>query len=285
MRDKIVKLLDAMKLSSDDRTKKLSKLNEDLRIPVKIIGIGQAGVGKTELLRSIFRVSDHALKDFLRFKGRTEDYEKLETGAVKSVTKKFFSFRIENPEGFQVEFTDGPGLGESGDLESAYIDEWIQEIPKHDLLYWVLDASSRDMAHIQRNMKQILDATNYRDKLVVVLNKVDQILLPIEMELRGVVGWDMDLNRPSKALEQLILQRTDDIMEKLGKYIDVDRSRMVACSARRRWNHGVVLDKFLEFLPEQKRIKASRNREVKDFTELMSPRGRQRVHGDENPDS
>jgi predicted GTPase len=281
MQEVIDKLLDALHLSPEERAKKRATLLDNMKQPVRIIGIGQAGVGKTELLKSIFKISEEVLDDYLKLKGRKEDFEKLETGSVKSVTKKLFSFVIENSEGFRVQFTDGPGLGESTDKEADYLAMWIQEIPKHDLLYWVLDASSRDMAHIQTNMKSVLDETGFRERLVVVLNKVDQILLPIELELKGVVGWDTDLNQPSKALERLIVQRTDDIMEKLVKYIHIDRAQMVACSARRRWNHGAVLDKFLEFLPEEMRIKASRNRQVKDHTELMSPRGRRIVRGDQ----
>ena len=281
--DKIFeKLFDVLDFTPEERAKKMKILNDDLRIPVKIAGIGQTGVGKTELLKSIFRISEEDITEYLKFKGQKEDFDKLKTGAVKSVTKEFFSFTIKNSEGFRVEFTDGPGLGESGETESRYIDLWIEEIPKHDLIYWVLDASSRDMAHIQKNMKLILDKTNYRNKFIVVLNKVDQILLPLEMELKGVVGWDQDLNRPSKALENLIKQRTDDIMEKLIQYIDLKIEQMVACSARKRWNHGAVLDKILEYLPEDKKIKASRNREVKDFTELMSPRGKQLITKENN---
>lgn len=280
MQRELEKLIDALNLSPEDREAKLRLLREDMLKPVKIIGIGQTGVGKTELLKSIFRVSEDCLQDYLHFKGHREDFDRLETGAVKSVTKAFFSFTIENPEGFRVEFTDGPGLGESREKEAHYQEMWIEEIPKHDLLYWVLDASSRDMAHIQKNMKHILDRTGFRHRLVVVLNKVDQILLPIEMELKGVIGWDTDLNRPSKALEQLITQRTDDIIEKLTQYIELRREQTVVCSDRKRWNHGKVLDKILEFLPEEKRLKASRNREVKDFSELMSSRGRQIVRGE-----
>ncbi|HWR83969.1 MAG TPA: GTPase [Candidatus Deferrimicrobium sp.] len=282
MNRELEKLFDALNLSPEDRAEKLRILREDMKKPVRIAGIGQTGVGKTELLKSIFRISEEAISAYLKFKGLKEDFDRLETGAVKSVTKEFFSFTIENPEGFRVEFTDGPGLGESGETDARYIEMWIKEIPRHDLLYWVLDASSRDMAHIQKNIKYVLDRTNYRDRLVVVLNKVDQILLPIEVELKGVIGWDPDLNRPSKALERLIEQRTDDIMDKLEKYIDLKREQMVACSARRRWNHGAVLDKILEFLPEEKRLKASRNREVKDFSELMSPRGRKIISGEED---
>ncbi len=276
MHRELEKILDALNLSPVEREEERRKIEDDMHKPVRIIGIGQTGVGKTELLKSIFKISD---KDH-KFSGREEDFNKLETGAVKSVTKKLFSFTIQNPDGFRVEFTDGPGLGESGEMEERYQEIWIDEIPKHDLLYWVLDASNRDMAHIQRNMKHILDRTGFRHRLVVVLNKVDQILLPIEMELKGVVGWDLDLNRPSKALKQLIKQRTDDVIDKLTGYIEIHRAQIVVCSARKRWNHEKVLDKIIERLPGEKRLKVSRNREIKDFTELMSERGCKIVRGD-----
>ena len=206
-----------------------------------------------------------------------EKVDSLKTGSVKSVTKNFFSFTIKSQEGFLVQFTDGPGLGETRNLENKYMDMWINEIPKHDMLYWVLDGSSRDIGHIQENMKYVLDKTNYRNKLVVVLNKVDQILLPQEMELKGMIGWDLDFNMPTKSLKKLIKGRTDDIIEKLTNYADINKDQMVVCSARKRWNHEEVFDKFLEYIPENKRIKASLNREVKDPTELMSSKGKEKL--------
>ena len=157
---------------------------------------------------------------------------------------------------------------------------WIDEVPKHDMLYWVLDGSSRDIGHIQKNMKKILDETGYRNKLVVVLNKIDQILLPQELEIEGIIGWDLDYNVPTLPLERLIKLRTDDIIEKLEKYADIKREQIVVCSARRRYNHGAVLDKILEFLPEDVRIKVSMNRQVKDPSELMSENARKKIMED-----
>lgn len=249
-----------------------AKLEEDLRVPAKIIGIGQTGVGKTELLRSIFNLQNVDPEE-----SSDDVLARLQTGAVRSVTKTFHSFVLRNPDGFRVQLTDGPGLGESKETESKHLQMWMDEIPRHDLLYWVMDGSSRDIGHIQDNMKLILDSTNYRERLVVVLNKVDQILLPQEMELKGVVGWNMDFNLPSKALLKLIKERTDDIIEKLTTHVTIDRDQIVVCSARRRWNHGKVLDKFLEYLPEDVAIKASSNRQVKDSTELMSELGKRRT--------
>ena len=94
-----------------DSEKAMRKVREDLKNPVCFIGIGQTRVGKTELLRSIFAIGSNKL----------EDLRKLKTSATKSETKNFFSFRIESEDGFIVEFTDGPGLGESSELETKYL--------------------------------------------------------------------------------------------------------------------------------------------------------------------
>jgi predicted GTPase len=261
---KIQELLKELNLSEEKRL----NLEKNMNTPVKIIGIGQAGVGKSELLKSIFRINEKSVVG-----SPTEVIEimkRLKTGAVKSVTKDFFSFQIKSEEGFLVQLTDGPGLGESRKTEEKYLKMWIDEIPQHDMLYWVLDGSNRDIGHIQENMKYILDKTNYRNKLIIVLNKIDQILLPIEMELKGVVGWDLDYNQPTKSLLNLISERTNDIIEKLVDYVDINKEQIVICSARKRWNHGKVLDKIIEFVPDNIKIKVSKNREVKDATELMS---------------
>lgn len=152
---------------------------------------------------------------------------------------------------------------------------WCEEIPKHDLLYWVLDGSNRDIRHIQENMKYILDRTGYRNKFVVVLNKVDHIELNDNQE-----GWDRDYNIPSDDLETLIKRRTDDVIEKLADYAAISKEQMVICSAKKRWNHDAVLDKLLYFLPPEKRIKASINRDVKSPAEYMSPSARAEILSD-----
>ena len=271
MKDKIDILLKELNLPPE----KLDALKKDMAIPAKLIGIGQTGVGKTELLKSIFNIKRGSID------AEKESYnriiEKLETGAVKSVTKDFFSFSVKSKEGLIVQFTDGPGLGECRELEQKYLEMWVNEIPKHDMLYWVLDGSSRDVGHIQENMKYILDKTGYRNKLVVVLNKIDQILLPQELEIKGIVGWDTNYNQPTKSLLKLINQRTEDIIDKLTDYVDIKREQIVICSARKRWNHGEVLDKILEHLPENVRIKASLNRQVKDPTELMGEDAKRKI--------
>jgi predicted GTPase len=278
----IERLFKILKLSNDDEQAKRDLINKDLAIPVKIIGIGQCGVGKTELLRSIFKISEEDISSYLKFKAeRDDDYAKLIVGQIKATTKDFFTFRISDLDGFSIEFTDGPGLGESPEADLIYIPKWINKITENDLMYWVIDGSSRDISHIIKNMKLILDKTNFRDKFLIVLNKVDQILLPLEIEIKGVIGWNNEYNQPSKALLGLITERIDDLIEKFSKNLEIKKSQIVACSARKRWNHDKVLDRMLELLPDKMKIKASRNREIKDFTELMSMSALKKITGEE----
>ena len=283
MDEKLIRqMLDAAGFSATEINEKMAILRKDAAIPVKLVGIGQTGVGKTELIRSIFRIRENDLEALQNFKTNPV---RAETGAFRNLDFQkpvhretlFNDICITSPHGLKVQFTDGPGLGESTEADDFFIQRWIEEIPRHDLLYWVVDGSSRDVSHIQRNMRTILDATGYRDRLIVVLNKVDQILLPMDEELAGEIGWSIEYNVPSNALERLIHIRAADLTEKLSKIVSIDADRIVYCSARRRWNHDKVLDVLLKHLPEEKRLKASLNRQVASARELMSERAKMKL--------
>jgi len=265
-------LMDYLDFSPAEQQQALAKLKASAAVPVRLIGIGQTGVGKTELLRSIFRMSDDQL----------EALRELRTGSTESTTKGFHTFEIRSPEGLSIEFTDGPGLGEDQDLDESYIAQWVAEIPKHDLLYWVMDAASRDISHIQRNMKRILDETGFRSRFLLVLNKVDNIQLDEIDRDHGARGWNARFNVPTARLEALIARRTADITAKFSRAAAIDPEQIVACSALKRWNHGEVLDRMLALLPPEKRLKAAINRDVKSATELMDPDIRARILEDDD---
>lgn len=242
----------------------LKKVRDDLDEPVKLIGAGQCGVGKSTLLRSIFALEEDDIP------------EDITTSATSAETQDFNSFQIQSEEGFAIEFTDGPGLGESLEKDRKYVPRWIDEVKKHDLLYWVVDASSRDVAHIQRNLEEILDETGYHERVVVVLNKVDQIELRPEDREAGAEGWNDEYNLPSDELETQIERRTNDLIEKFEN-IGLSRNQVVACSALKRWNTMEVLDTLIEHLPPKERVKAAANRDVDSFAELMDEEAYQRL--------
>lgn len=192
--DFLDKLIDSLDISDEEKAIKKKKLIENIEIPVKFAGIGQAGVGKTELLRSIFRIdgTDRSV------------ISNLKTGSYKATTKDFYSFIIKNEFDLKIQFTDGPGLGEDMRLEEKYIDMWCDEITRNDILYWVIDGPNRDIAHIQTTMKTILDRTKFHDRIVIVINKVDQFALSEEARAAGNASWDEDLNIPTDELEEII---------------------------------------------------------------------------------
>lgn len=253
----IDRFLNELQIDDSQKNELRSKIKQDLDKPVKVIGAGQCGVGKSTLLRSIFDIKEDDIPS------------DITTDPTSAETNEFESFQIENEDGFKIEFTDGPGLGESLSRDEELIPKWIEEIQKQDLVYWVLDASSRDIAHIQSNMDKILNETGYYDRIVVVLNKIDQIELEREDRKNGIEGWNEKYNVPSDELEEQIEKRTNDITDKLSN-IGVPEDKIIPCSALKRWNHGEVLDKLIESLPEDKQIKVSANRDVADIRELVS---------------
>ena len=253
---RVDELLDQLPVTEEKKGELRQEINQNLSEPVRIIGAGQAGVGKSTLLRSIFAVEEGDIPS------------DITTDATRAETMQFQSFQIENEDGFKIEFTDGPGLGESLERDEELIPQWVEQIDQHDVLYWVIDASSRDVAHIQKNIRHVLDETGYSDRIVVVLNKIDQIELEQEDREEGAEGWDEEYNVPTDELEEQIDRRTNDLVEKL-ETVGVPEDQIIACSALKRWNHGEVLDKMVETLPEEKQIKVAANRDVADIRELV----------------
>ena len=257
LEEKLNKAFETAGIEGNKREEYWNTIKSDLDEPVRLIGAGQTGVGKTTLLRSIFAIEKGDIP------------EEMTTNTIDPETDTFQSFQIENEDGFAIEFTDGPGLGEDIRKDEEYIPQWIDEIPNHDLLYWVVDASSRDVSHIQRNMKRILDETGYADRIVVVLNKVDQIPLKREDRKAGKKGWDEEYNLPTPELEEQINRRINHLVKKFS-HVGISEEQIVACSALKRWNTMEVFQTLVEHLSEEKQIKVSANRDVDHFTELMS---------------
>ena len=82
----INKVIEALPGTPEEKEQQRRTLEADLGEPVRFIGIGQTGVGKTELLRSIFSIAPSDLSGL----------KELKTGAARATTKTFYSFTIES---------------------------------------------------------------------------------------------------------------------------------------------------------------------------------------------
>lgn len=221
--------------------------------PLKLIGSGQTGVGKTTLIRSIFRISQNQTPP-----------ETLKVGNIDPVTMKFQTVEIIK-DGFILQLTDGPGLGGTFDEmeEEELIKQWIQEIPKHDLLYWVIDASSRDYYHVFRNLKRILDETKFYDKTIIIINKVDDIFL-FDEEKSDKKVWITKDNHPAPELQQVIELKVTKISEHFARKLGIQKEQIIPCSALKGYKVGSVFDAMVKLVPKEKRIKMYKGVEIKE---------------------
>lgn len=114
-------------LSKDDMNTLLSKLNKENSIPPKIAIFGKSGVGKTTTVNNLFNASfktSHVLE------GTLEAQEKLFT----------------LPTGGQLNIIDLPGYGRSISKDKEYEKIYKQFIPQCDLVFLIVQASSRDIS-------------------------------------------------------------------------------------------------------------------------------------------
>lgn len=165
--------------------------------------IGKAGVGKTTTINNLFsaqfRVS-HALR-----------------GTSEAQVKEF-ALR----GGGVLNIVDMPGLGEGIAEDKVFEEIYREELPKADVVLYVLEADERLLGEDQRIFNEVIIPA-LRDgkarRLVIGLNKVD---------LLGPGSWDRALNYPDEKQETAIQGRCTDIARKLAVQIPGLRAESVS---------------------------------------------------------
>ena len=206
-----------------DATDRLEHLVSEERAtnPPKVAVIGKAGVGKTTTVNNLFSAEFH-ISHALRGTDRAQ--------------LKEFSLR----GGGSLHVVDMPGLGE-GIAEDAIFEEiYRAELPKADVVLYVLEADERLLGTDQRIFRDvIIPALGGQPKrLVIGLNKVD---------LLGPGEWDKVLNYPDDEQEKAIERRCRDIAEKLAREVQGLRAEnIVYYSAERRYRLHDLLIPLIE---------------------------------------
>ncbi|WP_285618119.1 GTPase [Kineosporia sp. NBRC 101677] len=162
--------------------------------PPRIAVIGKAGVGKTTTINNLFSARlkvSHALR-----------------GTSEAGHKEF-----ELRGGGILHVVDMPGLGEGLAEDAVFEEIYREELPKVDVVLYVMQASERILGEDQRIFSELvvpaLQAGRGGGKvkqLVVGLNKVD-LMKPVQ--------WDERLNYPEPVMEKSIQGRCQDIARHL----------------------------------------------------------------------
>lgn len=205
-------------LVGDKELKELDELlSEERGRPPKVAVIGKAGVGKTTTINNLFNAN-------------------LRTSHALSGTKTAHLKEFELDGGGVLAVLDMPGLGEDIDEDKLYEQIYREELPKVDIILYVLQANERILGEDQRIITDVVlsSFSNFilssekgiEERIIIGLNKVDLI---------GPGVWDEEINCPTDEQEVSIDRRCNDIIQKLSKVVPISKKNMIYYSAEKRY--------------------------------------------------
>lgn len=203
--------IDTSKLSKEksDKFFELLKQNmaEELQKPTHIAVIGKCGVGKTSTINALFDTD-------------------WKISHVKAATKKEEVLIMEGERG-SLKISDLPGFGEDIDKEAEYLKLYRRVLSECDVALLILKADTRDMAEVQRMLRDVVGKDyNLSKRIIVGLNQVD-IVQPGH--------WLDKPNLPSVEQEKSIKEIVKERVKSIEKVCAIQPSQVIAYSATRRY--------------------------------------------------
>jgi uncharacterized protein len=198
----------------------LSAIKQEVKKPPKIAVIGQAGVGKSTTINSLFNLQ--------------EKVSHTTTGTTEASENT-----IVLPEGGQLSIIDLPGLGEDIELDKKYKEIYRTVLPSADVVLYVLQADMRALKMDQEILRDIVQNVmgDLKNRLVVGLNQVDKI---------GPGNWNEKFNRPSPEQEDNIKRRCQDIQQKLSESLSIKVDQIEYYSALKRYRMYPLLTAIIK---------------------------------------
>lgn len=186
----------------------MDAVNKESAKPPKVAIIGQAGVGKSSTVNSLFNLN--------------ETVSHTSTGTTKASHNT-----IKLPEGGQLSVIDLPGLGEDIELDKNYKEIYKEVLPSADVVLYVLQANLRASTADQEILKEIVQIMgNLKGRLVIGVNQVDKM---------GEGDWNEKFNFPSPAQQKEIDRRCKDIQQKLSESLGISIEQIEYYSALKRY--------------------------------------------------
>lgn len=215
-----------------------------------VIGImGKTGVGKSSLCNALF---EQPLSPVSHTEG---------------CTRKPLHFTL-NAGGRCMTLVDLPGVGESLSHDKAYRQMYLEQLPKLDLILWVMKADDRACATDEEFHRFLLDCGVSTGSIVFIINQADKAEPSLE--------WDREIGAPSG--EQLITltARSTAVSRQFFTPYPVH-----AVSAKTGYNMTSMVETMIFALPpeatsgvfrqirEEHRTKEAETKARKDFADLL----------------
>lgn len=190
-------------LTKEEEQKLLNILEKEVYDKPPTIGlIGVSGVGKSSTINTLFKTN----LAISHTKACTKEFEEIELG-IKA------KHGVLEGKNVQLVIYDAPGLGEDIDKDPQYIEMYKENLPKCDVIIWILSARNRAIALDQQYLEIFRE---YKDRIIFGLNQVD-LIEPMD--------WNPNFPIPSKIqrerLNEIIQDRRDKLSKVMGKEVNI----------------------------------------------------------------
>ena len=180
-----------------------------------VIGImGKTGAGKSSLCNALFTGAVSPVSD------------------VAACTREPLRFRLQVGERFMT-IVDLPGVGESGARDTEYAALYREQLPRLDLVLWLIKADDRALATDEHFYRQVIGEA-YRHKVLFVISQSDK-------------------TEPISGSGQLSTEQKQNISRKICLLHELFQPVHPVCavSVRLQWGLRMMAERMIKYLPRE----------------------------------